>query len=192
MKTVLVINGHPDKDSFCAALAKRYFEGASTTGSICTLVHLSDLTFEPNLAFGYRAITELEPDLLAMQQKIMDADHLVFAYPTWWGTYPALLKAFIDRVFLPGFAFKYKPDSMFWDKLLKGKTARLIVTMDAPAWYYALVYRSAGHVAFKKATLEFCGVKPVTTSTFGSVKSSSDKQRQNWLGNIYAKGMVLN
>jgi len=95
-------------------------------------------------------------------------------YPIWWGTYPALLKAFIDRVFLPGFAFKYKPDSMFWDKLLKGKTARLIVTMDAPKWYYALVYRSAGHIALKKATLEFCGVKPVTTSTFGSVKSSSD------------------
>ena len=91
-----------------------------------------DLDFNSILKHGYRQWTELEPDLLMIQQDIVDADHLVFEYPTWWGTCPALLKGLIDRVFLPGFAFKYRDNSLFWDKLLKGNTARLIVTMDTP------------------------------------------------------------
>ena len=58
-----------------------------------------------------------------MQQDILWADHLVFVYPNWWSTVPALLKGLIDRMFVPGFAFKYRENSPFWDKLLKGKTA---------------------------------------------------------------------
>ena len=136
MKKILIINGHPDKESFCFSLAKRYKAGALSSGADCKLVNLIDLVFNPILTHGYRLVSELEPDLIKIQQEIKEADHLVFVYPTWWGTYPALLKGFIDRIFLPEFAFKYHKDSPFWDKLLKGKTARLIVTMDAPKWYY--------------------------------------------------------
>jgi len=107
MKKILIINGHPDKKSFCFALAESYKKGADMSGSECKLVHLIDLEFNPILTFGYRVVSELEPDLQKNQQDILDADHLVIVYPNWWGTYPALLKGFIDRVFLPNFAFKY-------------------------------------------------------------------------------------
>jgi len=181
MKRILIINGHPDKESFCFGLGECYKKGAESVGAECKLVNLIDLNFNPILMHGYRERTELEPDLLKIQQDILDADHLVFVYPTWWGTYPALLKGLIDRVFLPQFAFKYRDDSLFWDKLLIGKTARLIVTMDTPSWYYSLIYRSPGHNSMKKTILEFCGIKPVKIITFGPVKTSDERKRNNWL-----------
>lgn len=184
MKKVLVINGHPDKESFCYALAERYKKGADSAGAECKLVHLIDLKFNPILTFGYRKISELEPDLLNMQQEITAADHLVFVYPNWWSTLPALLKGFIDRVFVPTFAFKYRPNSPFWDKLLKGKTARLIVTMDTPQWYYWLINKNAGHNAMKVGILEFSGIKPVKISSFAIIKSSTATKRNKWLDDV--------
>ena len=118
MKKILIINGHPDKESFCFSLAVSYKKGADLAGADCELVNLIDLNFNPILTYGYRKISELEPDLLEMQQEILAADHLVFVYPNWWSTFPALLKGFIDRVFLPNFAFKYREKGPLWNKLL--------------------------------------------------------------------------
>jgi NAD(P)H dehydrogenase (quinone) len=191
MKKILIINGHPDKESFCFSLAENYKKGADTNGDECKLVHLIDLKFNPILTYGYRVVSELEPDLVQIQNDILQADHLVFVYPTWWGTYPALLKGFIDRVFLPNYAFKYHTDSPFWDKLLKGRTARIITTMDAPIWYYWLMYRSPGHNAMKRAILEFCGIKPVKITAFAPIKSSTDSERKKWIMDVETLGKNL-
>lgn len=83
MKRILIINGHPNKNSFCFALAESYKKGADASESECKLVHLINLKFNPILTFGYRLISELEPDLLKLQKDILQADHLVFVYPTW-------------------------------------------------------------------------------------------------------------
>lgn len=188
MKNILIINGHPDEESYCYKLAEYYKKGAENEGHKCKLIHLAALNFNPVLQFGYRKRTELEPDLLQAQEDIINANHLVFVYPTWWGTYPALLKGFIDRVFLPKFAFKYRENSLLWDKLLKGKSARLIVTMDTPKWYNAIIYRNAGHNSMKMAILQFCGIKPIRITTFGPVKTSSEKRRALWLNKIERLG----
>jgi putative NADPH-quinone reductase len=188
MKKVLIINGHPDKESFCTELALSYKRGVDAKLGDCTLIHLADLEFDPILHNGYRQRTELEPDLLQLQKDILAADHLVWVYPTWWGTYPALLKGFIDRVFLPGFAFSYRDNSLLWNKLLKGKTARLIVTMDTPGWYYSLFYKRPGHNSMKKGILEFCGIKPVKITALGPVKSSGEQQRRKWITTIERLG----
>jgi NAD(P)H-dependent FMN reductase len=181
MKKILIINGHPDKQSFCHAIAENYKRGADTNGTDCRLVHLADLKFNPILSSGYRVVSPLEPDLIEMQQAIKEAEHIVWVYPNWWGTYPALLKGFIDRVFLPNFAFKYHKESPIPEKLLKGKTARLLVTMDTPRWYYWLINHSPGHHSMKTAILEFSGIKPVSISTFGIIRSSTELQRKDWL-----------
>ena len=188
MKKTLIINGHPDKASFCFSLAESYKNGADSVGADCKLVHLIDLNFNPILTYGYRKISKLEPDLVEMQEEILAADHLVFVYPNWWATMPALLKGFIDRTFLPNFAFKYRENSPFWDKLLKGKTARLIVTMDTPKWYYWLINRSAGHNAMKVGVLEFCGIKPVKITVCSPVKSSDESKRKKWLSEVMELG----
>ena len=181
MKNILIINRHPDKESFCFALSESYKMGAYKTNTSVKLTHLIDLKFNPILTYGYRKISELEPDLVQMQQDILWADHLVFVYPNWWSTVPALLKGLIDRIFVPGFAFEYKENSPFWDKLLKGKTARLIVTMDTPKWYYWLINKNSGHNAMKIGILEFCGIKPVKITVFSGIKSSDESKRKKWL-----------
>lgn len=188
---ILLINGHPDKESFCFALAQAYKQGAQRAGAEVREINVAELKFSPNLAWGYRKITELEEDLLLAQDSIKWAEHLVFVYPTWWGTMPALLKGFIDRTFLPGFAFKYRDDSPWWDRLLRGRSARMIVTMDAPVWFFRLVYGKPGHNAMKKMVLEFCGIKPVRITSFGSVKRSSVEQRAGWLEKVKQLGTAL-
>jgi putative NADPH-quinone reductase len=155
-------------------------------------IRVSDLRFDPVLHTGYRHTQTMEEDLVRSQKLIRWADHVVFVYPTWWGTMPALLKGFIDRVFLPGFAFKYRDNSVLWDKLLTGRSARLIVTMDAPVWYYRFVYGNAGHNAMKKATLQFCGIKPVKVTTIGSVKGSKRERLESWIEKVKSYGEKLN
>lgn len=120
-RKILIINGHPDKESLNHALAASYKEGAIQAGAEVQEIAIAELEFSPNLAFGYRKRTELEPDLLDAWDKIKWADHLVWIHPVWWGGLPAITKGFIDRLFLPGFAFQYRENSIWWDKLLKGK-----------------------------------------------------------------------
>jgi NAD(P)H dehydrogenase (quinone) len=190
---IVIINGHPDSQSFCTALSEAYAEGASTSANRVETrtIDLSKLDFELNLKYGYRQRTELEEDLIEAQKLISWADHLVFVYPTWWGAMPAILKGFIDRVFLPGFAFKYRENSNLWDKLLNGRSAHLIVTMDTPSWYNRWIYRRAGHNVMKRNILQFCGITPVRVTEIGPVKPSSPELRAKWLNKVKALGSKL-
>lgn len=187
-KRILVILGHPNTDSFCAAIADSYSEGAQAAGHEVRRIAVGDLAFDPVLRLGYAGSQPLEPDLAAAQAAIAWAQHLVFVYPVWWGAMPALLKGFIDRVFLPGFAFKYRSGSPLWDRLLAGRSAHLFVTMDSPPWYYRWVYRMPGHQQMKRTILEFSGVKPVRISSFGPIRGSSGRQRERWLEGVKGIG----
>lgn len=191
MKSIVIINGHPDKESFNTALAEAYKKGAVQSTQHVTEIIVSDLKFNPNLQYGYRKRMELEPDLLEAWEKIKQADHLVWIHPVWWGGLPAILKGFIDRLFLPGLSFKPKKNSVWWVKLLTGKTARIITTMDQPGWYYWLIYGRPSINALKKSTLEFCGVKPVAVTCLGIIKTSDQKQREKWLSKVYQLGLKL-
>ncbi|MDO8897858.1 MAG: NAD(P)H-dependent oxidoreductase [Bacteroidales bacterium] len=181
MKNVLIIHGHPVNDTFVDQLTESYISGVLKAGSEVKELVLKNLNFNINFKEGYRGNQQLEPDLQKAQELILWADHLVFFYPNWWATYPAMLKGFIDRTFLPGFAFKYRKDSTKPEQLLLGKTARLVDTMDTPVWYYYLVQRAPGHHSMRQGILHFCGIKPVRITSLGSMKKSTPKQRQKWL-----------
>lgn len=188
MKKILIINGHPNPDSFNFALAEAYRKGAETNGIPIEIITIANLNFDPNLRFGYQKRMELEPDLKMAWEKIQNADHLVWIHPVWWGGLPALTKGFIDRLFLPGMAFRYRENSVWWDKLLKGKSARIITTLDQPSFYYWLVYGRPSVNQLKKAVLEFCGIKPVKVSYFGIIKTSNDIQRKKWIEKAFKMG----
>lgn len=188
MKKVLLIQGHPDSESFNSALFDAYKKGLVESGASIKEIIINELSFDPNLHFGYRKRTELEPDLLESIEKIKWAQHLVFFYPVWWGSVPALLKGFLDRVLLPGIAFKKRENSLWWDKLLVGKTGHLISTLDQPAWFYWLYNRKPTYYAMKRMTLEFCGIRPVRTTTIGPLRLSKDSYRENWLKKVEKLG----
>lgn len=191
MKQVLVINGHPDKQSFNYALSEAYILGAKKTNSTLTQINIADLEFNPNLKFGYRKRMELEPDLVDAIEKIKKADHIVWVFPMWWYGYPALMKGFIDRTFLPGITFQPVEGKALPEKLLKGKSARLIITADSPKWYNFLFMKSPAINQFKKGTLNFCGINPVKVTYIATVKNSSADFRKNWLKKISLLGEKL-
>jgi putative NADPH-quinone reductase len=149
---------------------------------------LGELTFDPVLREGFHGDQALEPVLADAQRDLAWASHLVFAYPVWWGGPPALLKGFIDRTFLPGFAFKYRENSVLWDKLFTGKTARLIVTADSPGWWLKYMTGNPAVKLMKKPVLDFCGVSPVRTSLLASVRTSKPERRAAWLKDIRLLG----
>ncbi len=188
---VLIILGHPDAQSLCHALAEAYRQGAESTGANVSVLELGKLRFDPILHKGYREVQELEPDLVVAQQLIKAANHIVMVYPSWWGAMPALLKGFFDRVLVPGFAFKYRDNSPFWDKYLTGKTARIIITMDAPSLWNRIMYHRANIFAVKAATLQYCGIKPVRVTTFDNVRMSVPLRRAKWLIKVRELGQRL-
>ena len=188
MKKIVIINGHPKKDSFCNVLCDTYKAAANASGYEVVLINLYELKFNLDLQNGFSSTRELEPDIIFAQEKIKWADHLVIIYPVWWGSIPAIMKGFIDRVFLPGFAFQKRENSVWWDKLLKNKSARIISTLDQPAWYYWLIYREPSNNAMKKLTLQFSGISPVSLTTIGPIRLSKDTYRQNWLKKIERLG----
>ncbi|MGZ9735487.1 NAD(P)H-dependent oxidoreductase [Flavobacterium sp. GNP002] len=188
MKKIVIIIGHPNKESLNSAFAISYKKGAENSGAEVKEILIADLKFNPNLQFGYQKRTELEPDLIDAWEKIKWAGHLVWIHPVWWGGLPAIMKGFIDRLFLPGFAFQYRENSILWDKLLKGKTAHIITTLDQPSWYYWLVYGRPSVNQLKKSTLEFCGINPVKVSYFGIIKNSKETTRQKWISKVEKLG----
>lgn len=191
-KKILIINGHPNKNAFNYGIASAYKKGAVNSGAEVKGIIIADLDFNPNLKFGYQQRTELEPDLIEAWEKIKWAEHLVWVHPVWWGGLPAISKGFIDRLFLPGFAFQYRENSVWWDKLLNGKTAHIITTVDQPGWYYWLFYGRPSVNQLKKSTLEFCGVKPVKVTYFGIVKTATNELRKKWLDKVEDLGRKQN
>ncbi len=192
-KKILLILGHPSKKSFCDALLTAYQKGAENAGAVCKTLYVSDLDFNVNLSDGYKTgeAMQLEEDLASSQQLIQWTDHIVMAYPNWWGFMPAITKGFIDRVFLPGFAFKHHSGKIFPEKLLKGKSLRLMVTMDTPKWWFYLVYRASQYQILKNIVFGYVGFDPIRFSTFGFIRKSTDALRSKWLKKVERLGNLF-
>jgi len=176
----IVIDGHPNPESFTAALATAY---AAAHGDAEVLA-LRDLHFDPILRVGYRGEQPLEPDLLSARASIERADRIVLAVPVWWGSIPALAKGFFDRTFLPGWAFRYRSSGLV-DGLLAGRTGRVIVTTDSPWWYLRLVGdTTVRHV--RGRILRFSGLRSVSATRLGPIRRSTTAQRERWLARVAA------
>lgn len=177
MKIYLLL-AHPDVHSFNGSLADAYEREARKKGHEVRRQDLGTLQFDPILRQGYKKIQPLEPDLEAAREHLVWCIHWVIIYPVWWGSVPALLKGFLDRVLLPSFAFRYREQGPFWDKLLKGRSALLITTSDAPALWLWWQYRNSDIHMMKQAVLQFCGFAPVTYLRIGRLKYLDARQRK--------------
>jgi putative NADPH-quinone reductase len=189
MRRIALIQGHPDPAGghLDHALADAYAEGAGEAGHPLRRIEIATLDF---LLLRNKADFEhgpTPPALVEPQAAIAWADHLVFVYPLWLGDMPALLKGFLEQTFRPGFAFDYLDD----DKVrmnLKGKSARLVVTMGMPAMAYRWFYRAHTVKSFERNILKFVGIKPVTTSLYGMVEAVDDTERAGWLDELRTLG----
>lgn len=187
--SVTVILGHPRPGSFGEALAEAYAAGAREAGAEVRLVRLYETRFDPHVRTSSPRQQALEPDLEAIRQRIEESDHLVFVYPLWWATMPALLKGFLDRILLPDFAFAVDPHSLSgYRKLLGGRSAQLIITMDTPKPVFRILYRSAGERAMRSGVLRFCGISAVRSRIFGGLKDRAPENLEAFINTTRADG----
>lgn len=180
MTRALVLLGHADPQSFNAALAEAYTSAFRAAGGEASLVTLSELAFDPVLRHGHRTPQALEPDLRALQAAFEAARHVAWFFPTYWASPPAVVRAVVDRLFLPGWAFRYEGAALPVG-LLRGRSARVITTMDSPSWWYALSHHRAVHGAFVSGTLRFVGFAPIRTRTVYGLRSQSPEARERLL-----------
>ncbi|MHB1213791.1 MAG: NAD(P)H-dependent oxidoreductase [Thiobacillus sp.] len=90
---VLFILGHPRTRSLCGALTDAYGKGASEAGAEVRRLGLATLDFDPHVHTLSPNQQAFENDILNARELILRAEHLVFVYPPWWGTMPALYRA---------------------------------------------------------------------------------------------------
>ena len=187
---VVVISAHVRLDSFCHALADAYAKGARDADCTVQLLTLAEMHFDPDVRTLSPSDQPLEPDLLTALAALEWADHWVFVFPTWWGTGPARLKGLLDRVLLPGRAFREKPNGQL-EGLMRGRTAHLVNTLDMPPWVYRWIQRAPGHQALRRSVLRVCGVRCTRCLALGAVNHSTPAQRTKWLTQAQALGRSL-
>ena len=189
VRHILIIQGHPDPagDHFGHALAEAYAKGAGAAGHELKIITVTQLDFP--LLRSQRDFQDAAPpeDIRQAQESISWAEHIVIIYPLWIGTMPALLKAFFEQVFRPGFAFSAGSDK--WPrKLLKGKSARVIITMGMPALIYRWYYRAHSLKSLERDILGFCGIAPVKENLIGMVEINNTAKHEKWLKKMYTLG----
>lgn len=187
-RCILVIQGHPDPRGghFGHALADAYAWSATAAGHAVKRLEIARLDF-PMLRDAATWQGPPPATLTGAQAMIAWADHLVLFFPLWLGTMPALLKAFLEQVFRPGFALIYE-GHRFPQRGLTGKSARVVVTMGMPAFWYRWFFRANGVRGLERSILGFCGVKPVRETLIGLVEAKDGRARQKWLEKLEAMG----
>ena len=192
-KKILILDANPSKFSYTACLSEEYEINARQSGFEVEILKLRELDFDPILHYGYNRNQELEPDLKKAQELLKWCDHLVIISPVWWYSMPALLKGFIDRVFLPGYAFEVEVNpKRKVIKMFNDKTATLIYTYGGPKHNMGNMSIDPFGQQLKYGFLYFCGFKNIKLyPLYETVGFRNIKRRQLFIEkviNIAKKG----
>ena len=188
-RRILIIEGHPDPSPqrLCRALAEAYREGAREAGHTLRTLILGDLDI-PLLASRSDWESPAPEIVETCQQDLLWAEHVVVIYPLWLGDVPAVLKAFLEQVLRPDFAFD--PTRTARGGLLKGRSARLVVTMGMPGWVYFSWFGAHSLRSLSRNVFQFVGFRPVRTTVFGMVEGASPGRRRAWLDEMTHLGRL--
>lgn len=179
MAKIVIIVGHPKGGTYCEAVANAYMAGALEGRHEVRLFHTARMHFDPVLHEGFNQQQTLEPDIKSAHDAMLAADHLVFVFPLWLGTLPAIFKGFLERVLAPDLVEPAKTGKFVkvWDR----KSARIIITMGMPAIIYRWWFGSLASKTLKRSILGFMGVAPVRATIFGRIATVSNATRAKWL-----------
>lgn len=183
MTSICVIHGHPDASShhFCTALGEAYIQGAKAAGHDVSEIHVG------SLEFGYlssREEFEMPPaePVLSERKKIEAADHVVLIFPLWLGSAPAKLRGFLERAACGNFFLDEGSNADEFPKArMKGKSARLIVTMGMPGLVYKLYFGAHSIKGIEQGLLGLSGFKPIHHTIYGMVEADDEARHQKWL-----------
>jgi putative NADPH-quinone reductase len=191
-RRILIVQGHPDATErhFGHALAADYAEAAQEAGHEVHRIEVASVAF-PLLRSARDWETGGPPvAIVEAQQWIRWADHVVFFFPLWLGDMPALLKGFLEQVARPGFAFRPTPAGGLGEKLLAGRSARVVVTMGMPGLVYRFYFRAHSVRALERNLLGHLGFSPVDETLIGQVAALDDPARIRWLATMRRLGRL--
>jgi putative NADPH-quinone reductase len=168
---VLLIQGHPDPAGgrLLHALADAYADGASAAGHAVRRIEVAGLDFPLLRTQADFEHGTLPPALAPAQRDLLWAQHLLILFPLWMGDMPALLKGFFEQVLRPGLGGDAAAVGTLPPKALKGRTARVVVTMGMPALAYRWYFRAHSVKALERNMLGMVGVAPVRETLVGGV-----------------------
>ncbi len=186
---ITIIQGHPDPSGkrLCHALADAYAAGAAAAGIAVKRVEVGALAFPVLRTQADFEAGSPPPAIADAQEAIRWADHLVIIYPLWLGTMPALLKAFFEQTFRPGFVLGRNAE-LAWASPLKGRSARIVVTMGMPALFYRWYFGAHGLKSLERSILRFSGIKPLKETLIGMIGTFDEAKAKAWLAKLEALG----
>ena len=189
-RKILVLQGHPDPSSahLGDALADAYVAAAKEAGHEVRAIRIADLVFPLLRSQASWQSAEPPEALRPAQQAIGWAEHLVLFFPLWLGGMPAYTKGFLEQVLRPGFALNPTGSADIMAKLLKGRSARIVVTMGMPALVYRWYFRAHSLKALERNILGFVGIAPVHETLIGMVEGMNEAQRGQWVGRFETMG----
>jgi NAD(P)H dehydrogenase (quinone) len=166
-QNALVIMAHPEKSSLTRAVARAIAEALQAHGRDAEMVDLAAERFDPVFGLADHAAFNrkgaLPDDVQAEQRRIDRADHLILVYPVYWWAMPALLKGWIDRVFVAGWAFDEDAEGRITKRLGRLKVSLVAIAAASESTYVKRGYREAMKVQIETGIFDFCGA-PVVAS----------------------------
>lgn len=181
----LIITAHPSAEGFTHQIAKAYKKAGEEQGGTATIINLYSAKWQqPYLSFQDHEHFSDWPQtktLSTIQEKIKDADELVFCFPIWWFGPPAILKNFFDVNFTAHFAFFYDQHG-HPHGLLKDKTVKVFVTTGGPAWVYQIKVMPLASEFI--SALKFCGLKFKRKLICGNRAQAKPEDEKKFLARI--------
>ena len=111
-------------------------------------------------------------------------------FSLWLGTVPALLQAFFEQMFRPNFTMSYGEPGIPSKQRLGGKSARIVVTMGMPAFFYRWFYLNHSVKSLQRNMLGYVGIGPIRTSLIGMVETGHHRHRERWLEKVRSMGQA--
>lgn len=189
-RSICIVDAHPDPDParYVHALCDAYAQGAADIGHTVSRIRIADLDV-PLMTSGAEFEAPPPEPILSEREKIAAADHVVIIFPLWLGSLPAKARAFLEQAARGGFFLEETEDNKGWPKrLMKGKSARVVVTMGMPGIAYSLLMDQGSLKAIERALLGLSGFKPVHHTVLGGVDGAGDEKRKAWLEEMRALG----
>jgi NAD(P)H dehydrogenase (quinone) len=184
-KHLMIISLHRD-EGFLTMGVKNLIEKLEGHGEEVSSRNLYELNFNPILTssdFIAMKQGQLPFDIAREQDFIKNADYLWFIFPIWWTSMPAILKGYIDRVFLNGFAYQLENDRPVG--LLTDKKVIILNSMGMSRKEYKLSGMfKAMELTIDKGVFEFTGMKVIAHKYFTSVMSVNEDTRETYLKEI--------
>lgn len=185
---ILIILGHPDKNSFNHAIAKTCEKELEINGHSVIYHDLYEEGFNPIL--NTQEIPrngKIDNVIQSHCNDLTNCDGIIIIHPNWWGQPPAILKGWIDRVIRPGVAYGFEEGDNGEGVpigLLKAKSALVFNTANTSEDRENNIFLDPLETLWKNCIFDLCGVKQFNRKMFRIMVTSNKEQRQNWLEEV--------